>query len=232
MRRGSWRELRTPTSNDGGTGAATTLRAVGAEDGSTRTGSQRKNHPDLLLGSWFRFTAGGSAAPGGHGSGWGHVALMRLTGARGRSAEGLLCPFGVDCERARLLAGAAPSYRIDEGGFSAAGRYGLDVSLSEVHPYVRVTLTRRLSVWWTYRSSRQVSPIHGCGRESAGMGCAVAGHPWPAPFGCPVQDDRIRSRRIRERGQGARRTVQVRLRAWRTFALPLPTSSRPRFANR
>lgn len=125
--------------------------AHGADDGSIRTSSQGMNRSDLLLGSWFRFTAGDSAALGDHGPGRGHVALMRLTGAHGRSAEGLVCPFGIDCERARLPAGAAPSYRIGEGGFSAAGRYGLDVSLSEVHPYVRVTLTRRLSVWWTYR---------------------------------------------------------------------------------
>ena len=121
------------------------------DDGSTRTGSQAMSRPDFLLGSWFLFTAGDFAAPGGHRSGGRHTAPMRLTGAHGRTGKGLVCPFGVDCERARLLAGAVPSYRIDEGGFSAAGRYGLGVSLSDVHPYVRVTLTRRLSVWWTYR---------------------------------------------------------------------------------
>ena len=122
-----------------------------ADDGSIRTGSQGMDHPDLLLGSWFRLTAGDSAAPGGHGSGWGHVALMRLTRPPGRPGKGLACPFGVDCERARLLAGPAPSYRIGKGGFSVSGRYGLGFSLKDVHPYVRVTLTRRLSVRWTYR---------------------------------------------------------------------------------
>lgn len=122
-----------------------------ADDGSTRTGSQGMSRPDLLLGSWFLLTAGDFAAPGGHRSGGRYAAPARLTGEHGRSGKGRVCPFGVDCERARLLADAAPSYRIGEGSFSAAGRYGLDVSLSEVHPYVRVKLTRRLSVWWTYR---------------------------------------------------------------------------------
>lgn len=122
------------------------------DDGSARTGSQGMSHPDLLLGSWFLFTAGDPAAPNGHWSGRGHAAPTRLTGAHGRSSsKRLVCPFGVDCERGRLLAGAAPSYRIGKSSFSAAGRYGLDVSLSDVHPYVRVKLTRRLSVWWTYR---------------------------------------------------------------------------------
>ena len=80
-----------------------------ADDGGTRTGSQGASHPDLLLGSWFLFVVGDSAAPDGHRSGGGHAAPARLTGAHGRSSKGLVCPFGVDCERARLLAGAAPS---------------------------------------------------------------------------------------------------------------------------
>ena len=109
------------------------------------------SYPGLLLGSWFLFTAVGPAVPNGHWSDRGYTAPTRLTRPPGRSGEGLVCPFGADCERARLLAGVAPSYRIGEGGLSAAGRYGLDVSLSDVHPYMRVTLTRRLSVWWTYR---------------------------------------------------------------------------------
>ena len=49
------------------------------------------------------------------------------------------------------------------------------------------------------------SPAPGCGRGSDGIGGAVARHPWRAPFG-RTACDRIRSRRIRERGQGARRT--------------------------
>ena len=122
-----------------------------ADDGSTRTGSQGMSHPDLLLGSWFLFTAGDFAAPGGHRSGGRRAAPMQLTGTHGHGSTGLVCPFGVDCERAPLLAGAAPSQRIGEGSFSAAGGYGLGVSLSDVHPHVRVKLAGRLSVWWTYR---------------------------------------------------------------------------------
>ena len=122
-----------------------------ADDGSARAGSQGMSRPDLLLASWFLFTAGDSAAPSGHGSGGRHAAPTRLTGAHGRSGKGRVCPFGVDCERARLLADAAPSYRMGEGSFSAAGLYGLGVSLSDVHPHVRVKLTGRLSVWWIYR---------------------------------------------------------------------------------
>ena len=122
-----------------------------ADDGSTRTGSQGMSHLGLPLGSWFLFVVGDSAAPAGHRSGGGQAAPVRLRGTHGRSSRGLVCPFGVDCERARLLAGAAPSHRVGEGSFSAAGRYGLDVSLSDLHPYVRMRLTRRLSVWWTYR---------------------------------------------------------------------------------
>jgi len=122
------------------------------DDGRARTGSQGMSRPNLLLGSWFLFTAVGPVAPNDHWSDRGHAAPTRLTAAHGRgSSKGLACPFGAGCEHARLLAGAAPSYRIGESGFSAAGRYGLDVSLNDVHPYLRVTLTRRLSVWWTYR---------------------------------------------------------------------------------
>ena len=121
-----------------------------ADDGSPWAGLRGMSHPDLLLGSWFLFTAGDFTAPGGHRSGGRRAAPMQLTGTHGHGSTGLVCPFGVDCERARPLAGAAPSYRIGAGSFSAAGRYGLGVSLSGVHPHVRVKLTGRLSVWWTY----------------------------------------------------------------------------------
>ena len=123
-----------------------------ADGASTRTGSQEMSDSNLLLGSWLLFTAGDSATPSsGHGAGWGHAALVRLTRAHSGSGKGLVCPFGVDCERARPLAGANPSKGIGASGFSVSGGYGLGVSLNDVHPYVRVTLTERLSVWWIYR---------------------------------------------------------------------------------
>ena len=122
-----------------------------ADDGRTRTGSQGVSDSGLLLGSWLLFTAGDSAASGGHGSGWGHEALMRLTRTHSGSGKRLACPFGVDCERARLLAGATPTKSVGAAGFSLSGRYGLGVSLSDMHSFVRVTLIKRLSVRWTYR---------------------------------------------------------------------------------
>ena len=51
----------------------------------------------------------------------------------------------------------------------------------------------------------KIPPIPGCGRGSDCFRRAVARHPWRAPFG-RTACDRIRSRRIRERGQGTRRT--------------------------
>lgn len=122
-----------------------------ADGASTRTGSQEMSDSSLLLGSWLLFTAGDSETSGGHGPGWGHAAPVRLTHTHSGSGKGLVCPAGVGCERARLLAGAAPSKGIGASGFSVSGRYGLSVSLNDVHPHVRVTLTKRLSVWWTYR---------------------------------------------------------------------------------
>ena len=122
-----------------------------ADGAGALTGSQEPSDFNLLLGSWLLFTAGGSAAPAGHRSVWGHAGLMQLTRTHSSSGKGLVCPFGVDCERARPLSGTTLSKGIGASGFSVSGRYGLGVSLNHVHPYVRVTLNKRLSVWWTYR---------------------------------------------------------------------------------
>ena len=47
--------------------------------------------------------------------------------------------------------------------------------------------------------SPHVSPIHGCGRGSDWIRCAVARHPWRTPFGRPA-GDRIRFRSVPDVG--------------------------------
>ena len=123
---------------------------------------------ELWAGSSFALTAGaapgagsgpgaGSALAGGDGGGrwsvWGRGAWSGFTGTEEEvSVDGEVVTgvVGADYERAALLAGLAVAYSSGSGGYRAAvtGEAGeLAAWLIGVHPYVRLKLHERLSVW-------------------------------------------------------------------------------------
>ena len=72
---------------------------------------------------------------------------MRFDSVEGVGGDGLIGLFGADYERGPLLAGVALSRGAGEGAWTAGGRYGMDAALTGVHPYLRLALTDRFSVW-------------------------------------------------------------------------------------
>ena len=123
---------------------------------------------ELWAGSSFALTAGaapgagsgpgaGSALAGGDGGGrwtvWGRGAWSGFTGTEEEvSVDGEVVTgvVGADYEWDALLAGLAVAYSSGSGGYRAAetGDAGeLAAWLVGVHPYVRLTLHERLSVW-------------------------------------------------------------------------------------
>ena len=118
LRIGTWRsleegELEGIADDDHGRCQDWTWAAIArlADDGCTRTGSWTITGRDSRLGSSFRFTAGGSAAPDGRWFGWAQVAPMRFECTH--DGDGHIGLFGADCEHGRLLAGVTP---IENGG--------------------------------------------------------------------------------------------------------------------
>ena len=124
--------------------------------------------PELWAGSSFELVAlagaGAAAGPGaaaGAGGGgrwsvWGRGAWSGFTGTEGDvSVDGEVVSgvVGADYERDPLLAGLAVAYSSGSGGYADAASRGagdageLAAWLVGVHPYVRVKLHERLSVW-------------------------------------------------------------------------------------
>ena len=141
-----------------------------ADDGGAWTGSRELAGRGLVLVSSFLSTAGGSAIPGVRSLAldWRPAASMRLALEPGSRGDGLVGPFGAECERSRLLATVVPSYGVGEGGYSAGYRYELGDSLSGAPPSVRVTLTGWLPVRGAlgYPSDRP-TPTE-CNRDGSG----------------------------------------------------------------
>ena len=116
---------------------------------------------DLVAGSSFSVTAADagaaqapSAEPGGRWTVWGRGAWSRFAG----SADGgelqvdgdvIGATAGADYERGALLAGLALAYSTGSGTYDhASERSGTVAStLLSVHPYARLALHERLSVW-------------------------------------------------------------------------------------
>lgn len=90
---------------------------------------------DFLTGSSFLFTGGEAAS--GRWSGWGSAAPLSFAEARGTRGGGRLELMGTDYERGRLLTGVALS----------RGFRGIGTSIHGVHPYLRLALGDRFSIW-------------------------------------------------------------------------------------
>ena len=127
-------------------GIAASLDSFREED-AARSGTRTMNGLDLLSGTSFLFAAGDAAGPGGRWSGWGQAATLRFDSVEGPGGDGLIGLFGVDYERGSLLAGVALSRGAGAGGWTEGEPYGMDAALTGVHPYLRLALTDRFSVW-------------------------------------------------------------------------------------
>ena len=132
---------------------------LGGEDAASRawtlTGGQ------LLLGSSFRLALGeeGGIADGTRWTAWGRAAATRFDGdADGLSLDGdvTTVTLGADAAWSRWLAGVAVARSTGKGGFRNHGaRAGhpdrgtgrLESTLTSVHPYARVDVSERLSLW-------------------------------------------------------------------------------------
>ena len=152
----SFAERMAGASDDGAPGAnAWTLREEDGLAGSTETMSER----ELLLGSSFHLAlgAGGEDTVAGdtRWTAWGRAASSRFDGeADGLRLDGEVTTFtlGADAAWSRWLAGVAVSlsegagsYRDQGDGDRGSGE--LESSLTGVHPYARLELSERLSLW-------------------------------------------------------------------------------------
>ena len=117
--------------------------AVDDDPGRPVTGSTTGR--DVLTGSSFLFTGGEAAS--GRWSGWGSAAPLSFTAAQGVHGDGRLELIGVDRERGRLLAGVALSHGSAAGSHAPRGFHGIETSFRGVHPYLRLALDDRFSIW-------------------------------------------------------------------------------------
>ena len=115
------------------------------DDGPGRPAAGTTTGPDLLSGSSFLFTGGEAAS--GRWSGWGSTAPLSFTAAQGTHGDGRLELVGADHARGRLLAGVALSHGSAAGSGSPRGFQGIETSFHGVHPYMRLALDDRFSVW-------------------------------------------------------------------------------------
>ncbi len=115
------------------------------DDGPGRPVTGTMTGPDLLSGSSFLFTGGEAAS--GRWSGWGSTAPLSFSDARGTYGDGRLELVGADHARGRLLAGVALSHGSAAGTQAPRGFHGIETSFHGVHPYLRLALDDRFSVW-------------------------------------------------------------------------------------
>ena len=120
-------------------------RAGRVDDGPGRPVTGTMTGRDVLSGSSFLFTGGEAAS--GRWSGWGSTAPLSFTAAQGTHGDGRLELVGADHERGRLLAGVALSHGSAAGGRAPGGFQGIGTSFHGVHPYLRLALDDRFSVW-------------------------------------------------------------------------------------
>ena len=117
------------------------------DEGRTRTGRE------VLLGSSFRLQSGGKETGGPGAAAWGGMAAGRFeTRSHGVATEGEVTTgmVGADVSSGRWLAGGALSHARGKGSFASAAERAegaSEVRLTTVHPYARVRLGERMSVW-------------------------------------------------------------------------------------
>ena len=152
--------LRSLAERMSGTGEGTAwTRWERDEDASeSRTMTER----ELLLGSAFVLSLGGDGDAAGAGgtrwTAWGRAAASSFDG----EADGLILDgdvttltLGADAAWSRWLGGVAVAYSTGDGGFrdhertdhGSLGSGSLSSTLTSVHPYARLALSERLSVW-------------------------------------------------------------------------------------
>ena len=133
----------------------------GAEDAAKGRETRGLSERELLLGSSFVLSLGGDGSEGMDTAwtAWGRAASSRFDG----EAEGLVLDgdvttftFGADAARGRWLGGVALAHSTGEGGYrdrddSGDPNHGssgtLESSLTSVHPYARLAVSERLSLW-------------------------------------------------------------------------------------
>ena len=132
-------------------------------DGAGADGSRSMTGRELLLGSSFVLNLSGAGTDGAGAAdtrwtAWGGAASSRFDGeAEGLALDGEVTTFtlGADAAQGGWLAGVAVSSSEGTGGFrdheatdhESRGSGTLESSLSSVHPYARLSLSDRLSVW-------------------------------------------------------------------------------------
>ena len=135
----------------------------GGEDAATGRESRGLTERELLPGSSFVLSLGGDGAngTGTAWTAWGRAAASRFDGeADGLSLDGDVTTFtfGADAARGRWLGGVALAHSTGEGGYRdhddsgdpnhrGRGSGTLESSLTSVHPYARLAVSERLSLW-------------------------------------------------------------------------------------
>ena len=135
----------------------------GGEDAATGREARGLTERELLLGSSFLLSLGGAEAngTGTAWTAWGRAAASRFDGeADGLSLDGDVTTFtfGADAARGRWLGGVALAHSTGEGGYRdhddsgdpnhpGRGSGTLESSLTSVHPYARLAVSERLSLW-------------------------------------------------------------------------------------
>ena len=135
----------------------------GGEDAAARRETRGLTERELLLGSSFLLSLGGAEAngTGAAWTAWGRAAASHFDGeADGLSLDGDVTTFtfGADAARGRWLGGVALAHSTGEGGYRdhddsgdpnhpGRGSGTLESSLTSVHPYARLAVSERLSLW-------------------------------------------------------------------------------------
>ena len=117
------------------------------DDGGVHRPSQGMSGRGLLSYSAFLLADGDAVSSTGRRSVWGGTAPLQFGVGDGAVGEGLTGLIGADVERGRLRAGVALSHGAGRGGHGPGGNAGNDASVNGVHPYLRLALSDRFSVW-------------------------------------------------------------------------------------
>ena len=133
------------------TGAISERLAAGSSSGSQWTLGRLASWDgrEILSGSSFRYSLSEGSEPGW--TMWGRGAYTDFEGEESSEVEldgeVVTGTVGVDFERGRWLAGLAVSH--SEGDGESSEEREMDLSLTGAHPYLRVAVTERLSLWGT-----------------------------------------------------------------------------------
>ena len=148
----SWTKAAGISSEDGFAPGSTGGHAGLGREGNDSTAKEVSMGEFLLASSFHMASAGGEEeGASGRWSMWGRGSRSSFSGKDGDLTldgdvtTGLL---GADYESGRLLAGVALALSAGSGSYDMNGDKGeLESTLASVHPYLRYTVSERLSVW-------------------------------------------------------------------------------------